>query len=245
MTCAQLQLVRAHFALAGTPAEERTMRAHLPTCAECSRAYKRQLWFSRWRPGAPSPRERLAAGLGLPNAPGADRWRRFVPVLLALGAVSLVVLFSSESVGFQPRGTGLAPAVASRLLVYQRVNGAWEERLTTLAGSEPLALAYVGEAKRRFLMVWATSGDQVWWYFPAWVDPAENPRSIEVNEAGRFELPDAVTQPLPPGPVRLVALFSEHPHTVKEVEALLRQTPRPVPLVADGVERSLTLEVLE
>ena len=243
MTCPQVPLVHRHFALEGTPADERALRAHLPTCAECTRVYGRKLWVAGWLPWVPTPQERLGEGLGFgPSKRRASAWLRGVPAVLAVGLMVLVFQRSSSE-GFQPRAAPTQGTSTGRLFVHQRVNGTWAEQHTTLVASEPIAFSYVGETKRPYLMVWAGSESDVWWFYPAWVDPAANPTSIQVNEAGRFELPDAVTQPLRVGRVRIWALFSERPHSVQEIEALLARVPRPVPLVSDGVERTLDLEV--
>jgi hypothetical protein len=62
----------------------------------------------------------------------------------------------------------------------------------------------------------------VYWFYPAWTNPADDPVAIPIETDGeRHELPDAVRQPMS-GRVEIHALFVDEPLSVKDVESSLR-----------------------
>lgn len=69
-------------------------------------------------------------------------------------------------------------------------------------------------------MVFAVdSTGHIFWYYPEWRNPAENPRAIHARPgAVTHELLSAIAQPLAIGPVAVHALFLDRELSVVEVE---------------------------
>jgi len=103
-----------------------------------------------------------------------------------------------------------------------------------MSRDDGLLFSYVnaGDHGYRSLMIFAVDVvGGVHWCYPAWIDPDENPSSIEIREGARVpvDLPDLVHQDLPPGPLAIYGLFTAKPLRVSEVEAAVAK------LVADTV----------
>jgi len=75
-----------------------------------------------------------------------------------------------------------------------------------------------------YLMVFGVDGrGDVHWLHPAWIDPKQNPRSVELPPGGTLgQTPEAVAPEHPaPGRFRLNTLVTRVPLDVRQVEALL------------------------
>ncbi len=68
MSCPERAKVDLHFERRISVDDERAMREHLPSCAECKKRYERQLLLEKLDPAAAGPGARLARGLGLEDA---------------------------------------------------------------------------------------------------------------------------------------------------------------------------------
>jgi hypothetical protein len=130
--------IAAHFRGRGSPRTEPAMRAHLNTCAGCTRLYERHLLLARLDPRAPSPRERIGRALGFRvgrSAGGAERapmrvsrrhmpsepesWWRFGKFRPAAAWLSLTagvagLALWARSAGF-PQGSGSASRAPSNV----------------------------------------------------------------------------------------------------------------------------------
>jgi hypothetical protein len=228
-------LIDRHFAGELGQSDEARLRSHLPECAECRQRYRRHLLLERLDPRAAGPKARLARSLGLrrPRRP----WGVWLgaPTLAAVAAMAMVVLAGRS--GFVPRG-GHGPAA---LEVYhasgKRVDG-------SIRVSEELAFAYRNPGKKSRLLVFGVDEHQhVFWYYPAWTKPAEDPVAVPIEgDAALHELREAIAQPLDGQRLRVIAWFLDEPLSVKRAEAL--RVEGKIPEGAIAVERELRVEQL-
>jgi hypothetical protein len=212
--------IDAHFAGRAAPAPERVMRLHLIDCARCRDYYQRHLLRARLSPRVPSPRERLAAGLGIRSRRG-HVWRWLLPLPALATAAALVVLLRPAA--FSPRGGQLADQ--STIFVY-RMEASPSHALepgAVIHADDELAFGYRNPQRYPRLMVFAVDEHgHTYWYHPEWTDAASDPASVVIAEGAEpRELPEAVSHELDGGTLHLYALFSRQPTTVKAVEARL------------------------
>ena len=96
-----------------------------------------------------------------------------------------------------------------------------------LSASAAVTVAYEDRSSVPFsyLMVFGVdSGGEVHWYYPAYIDEAQNPQSISTGQTrGRNTLPDEITHALPGGPLVFFGLFSNTPLDVRQVESAVRR----------------------
>ena len=233
--CPHLPLVDRHFAGRIRPVEERELRLHLPGCAVCADRYRRQLVLARLDPAAEPTADRLARGLGLRPR------RRLLALPLGLAAIALaaagllLLLSGSRPAGYAARGGGTC-----RVLAYRVVPGAAPVPLDgVIAPADELAFAYEAGCGLGYLAVLAVDEHgHVYWFHPAWTDPAAPPLSIPVLPDGLHELPEAVGHDYDGRELTLMTVFSRLPLQALAVEADLR-AGRPLP----GQVTSLHLEV--
>lgn len=240
--CTARRRVDRHFDSGLAPGEERLLRDHLPTCADCSARYERHLALESIDPVALGPRRRLARGLGLASERSVVRW---MPLAGALAAAAAVLLLlgrstpSSSSVGFTARG---APGPArGEVFVYRAVDHGQPMRAgATLGGHDELAFAYENPSAKPYLMIYGVDEQhRIVWYYPAWTDAADDPTSIRA-EPGRHALPEAVAQELTGRALEIHAVFSDNPLSVKQVERV-RGEPTALPGATDDTV-SFTVE---
>lgn len=206
-----LRLVDAHFEGRIAPRHEQQMRAHLDGCADCRAYYQRWLTLAQLDPGVPSARDRLATGLGV-AAPRAGRGSTVAWSVAAAAALALLVVKtrdSGEKAAFVSRGGAQTTA---DLLVYRIADGksALLAPLAPIKRKEELAFSYQNEPGWRQLMVFAVDEHKhVFWYYPAWIDPAQNPGPIGIQKTGGpTELPEAVTHRIDGQQLQLFAVFT-------------------------------------
>jgi hypothetical protein len=236
--CAQSGLVDLHFALRIEPAQEAELRRHLGGCDGCRDRYRRQLLLSQLDPRARSPEDRLARGLGLREAKTPRRW---LAILTAGAAVAAgLALWPSADGAFTARGGAAAP---SSVVVY-RVSASGETRPAgaAIAPSDELAFAYRNPEGRKYLLVFAIDEHQhVYWYHPAWTDPAQDPQAVAIRRTTELvELPEAVAQKLDGQSLSLRMVLLDAPARVQDVE---RRLAHGVALEGNPHEERLDLEV--
>jgi hypothetical protein len=225
-------LMRAHFSLDIEPAQERQLRLHLADCADCSTLYGRHLVVASLDPRAGSAERRLAVGLGLRQR------RRLVARPLQLGfgvaamaALVLLLVRGAEPDEFAARG-GAAGSGMAEMFVYRVVPGQPSQAASgSIRASDPLAFAYVNAAGFSRLMVFGEDEHgHVYWYHPAWSDPAQNPRAIAIQAGPELrELPDSVAHPIDGKMLTIRALFSHTELSVRDVERMLTEQRAPAP----------------
>jgi hypothetical protein len=251
-TCIMQSHVDAHFVGTITPDDERTMRAHLESCGECRARYRRRLVLAKLDPQALSADVRIAQGLGLRKERARTRfvWPAATAFLAAAAAVLLLLRAPHAGDGFAARGEDAAAsarqvAVVSPLHVYrvpskEEGSGGPLPVFETVHRHAELAFAYENIDRKKYVMIFAVNEDgRVYWFYPGWSNPADNPRAIAITaEAGLHELPDAVVHRFDGARLEIHALFLDEPMTVREVEqAAAAAGTLSVPGGIDHVER--------
>jgi hypothetical protein len=247
--CTQSALVDQHFAGTIAPDRERAMREHLGTCPSCRDLYRRRLLLARLDPQALPSEERIARGLGLRSGRGAGVVRLGI-VIAAAAAIALLVRAHPGMDGFTARGGGSPTpgGPASRVFVYDVRDGmAPALAESTVRTGDELAFSYEnGGARRRLLVFGVDEHQHVYWFHPAWTSNEDDPVAIPIEQdAERHELPEAIRQHLDGGRLQIRSVFVDDPLSVRQIEALLRQSPSgPLP-IPGAIETSLVLVVTQ
>jgi Putative zinc-finger len=236
--------VDRHFAGTISPPDERSLRAHLLECDPCREHYARHHLLSRLDPTAMRPEDRIGQALGMRDR--AHIWPYAASLVAMAACVLLFLRPPSATDGFASRG-GAAPGAASHVLVYHAGGGG----TPALAGSsigahDELAFAYENGAGKPRLMVFGTDEHaHVYWFYPAWTRPEDNPVAIPVATDGvRHELTEAITHHFDGRQLVVHALFLDDAMPVEDVETMLRAHPSgPLP-IAGAIESttSFTLD---
>lgn len=250
--CIMQRDVDDHFRGVIEPPREHALRAHLTSCTQCRRRYARRALLAKLDPEAIAPAARLAGGLGLDadgmpdlgrgrasvSAPRgrASPWhQRFLPeaVLVLVAAAALFLVLGSparDSNNFAPRGSvDPAATVAPVLRVYRIAEGGTPTPVTdTLGRDDELAFAYENPERKPWLAIFAVDEQKhVYWLYPAWTNPSEDPRTIPAETTpGMHELREAVRHHFRGARVDFHALFLDKPLTVRQIEA---EIGRPLP----------------
>ena len=255
--CLMTARVDRHFARQLDPAGERAMREHLPTCAECRARYEKHLLLEKLDPDAAGAQARIAAGLGIGTARRPALLRAATPIMGAL-ALAAAILFlvtrpggagSPLDTGFTARGGGDSAGFddsSSYVIVYRGATDAGPTRAgASIHRGDELSFGYGNLANKRYLMIYGVDEHRhVFWYYPAWSDPKEDPRSIAIAP-GAQSLPDAIRHDLVGKQLEIHAVFTDLPLTVKAVEAQISGAPLgKTPTFGPGaVDRTIRFEV--
>jgi hypothetical protein len=162
------------------------------------------------------------------RSPGRWRWALGgFATAAALAVVAFIAPWRVPVDAFRAKG----PAAQARsawagVEIYRVKEGRRTERIErTVRAGDGLSFSYRngGKAPYQYLALFAVEGGgRIFWYYPAWENRDETPSSIAIRaSAEAVELPDMIRHPLQPGPLRVHALFSDQPLTVREVEARL------------------------
>lgn len=224
-SCEMRSLVDRHFEGKVRPDEEKELRDHLASCSSCRKHYETLLLRSRIDPQSMDARSRIAIGLGL-----LPRRKSPMPSLLALSAALAVALIlvlilpgtPKPEEGFAARGHDGGQA---NLLVYRLQPGKPPAlAVGEISRSDELAFAYENRTGKKRLLVFGVDENQnVYWYHPAWTRESENPVAVPIQSGDAVhELPEAVTHQIRGSSLRIYAIFTDEPLSVRQVEAMLR-----------------------
>jgi hypothetical protein len=222
------QTRRVDRAFMGRPggAAAQGMRRHLAGCERCRRRYERHLLAEAALPdGDARAEERLWREIArVASEPLRPRRTWLVPLVLAAAAFVLVpfLLVRQEREAPVARG-GSGPVLAPSLHVFRAVSGGTPEPAgTSIRGSDGLLFAYSNPGTAySHLMVFALDEQQrVYWYYPAYEQAGQDPEAVAIASArAGVELAEVIHHPLPPGQVRLFALFLPRAEHVLAVES--------------------------
>ncbi len=192
------------------------------------------------------PRRRSVARLSWSGAAAAGA----LAAALAL-AVAVRGGRSDRVAAPQARGAPTSPDAWVRLRAYRALPDGRTVELTPgghLGRGDGVLIAYdnLDPAPWPFVMVvGADRAGRAFWYYPALSRDGDDGRSVPARAGAAVELPDEVRHTLAPGPLRLFALFSRAPLSVREVERALAAaapTARRLP-IADGAQHSIEVMV--
>jgi hypothetical protein len=237
--------IDAHFGGSISPENERAMRAHLPACDACRHYYERHLLLAKLDPKAIGAEERIAAGLGLRVKRGtAPAWSAAF-ALCALAALFVALPLGGRSSEFTARGK--LRSAKPEFFAY-RIDPA--DKLgegSTISPADDLAFAYTNPSGFQRLLVYGVDEHRhIYWYYPAWSNPADDPRAIAIAPGPEVkELPDAIRHNLDKGRLTIVAVFLDDDTSVRRIERLVAdvRAPSDAPSIAGSYETRLTLTV--
>jgi hypothetical protein len=225
---------------------ETRMRARLARCSRCRARYERQLVIEAALAGgddAPAS-DRLWRGIeaatdrtaSVPLGTSAPRAARWLPLgVAAVGAVVIAIVALPRApspthppTSPEPVARGAEGTVPPALHVFRSVSPHTTAPLATgatIGAREGLLFAYSSlDPAFTHLMVFAVDSKHgVHWYYPAYLRPGDDPPAIPIapGRAG-VELGEEIRHELPPGPMRVIALFLREPRGVLEIEELVR-----------------------
>jgi hypothetical protein len=245
--CEERSLVDRHFRGRISPEQEQRLRSHLPDCASCRARYDRHLLNNRLAGGL-NRVDRLAIGLGLPRlASPTRRWATSHLSVLGVAAAAAVLLLvirpgagpspiaqnrapavvpTDGSDQFTARGGTAGPATAPSTLHLYRVDqqgaqvavGGW------IQAADELAFAYGNPGGFRRLAVFgADDSGKIYWFFPAWTDPREDPLALPIEKSAHRELPEAIGHVYRGRRLRVVGLFLNQAVSVRTIEKHVRK----------------------
>jgi hypothetical protein len=111
-----------------------------------------------------------------------------------------------------------------------------------IAPGDEIGFAYRNPGLARYLLVYAVDpGGRVYWFHPHWPEGTPAPQAVAITRTlERQELSEVARHTFAASPVRVVALFSEQPLAVSDVEAGLRAGQATFPGVTK-LERSIEI----
>ncbi|MEZ4270479.1 MAG: hypothetical protein R3C68_03285 [Myxococcota bacterium] len=173
--------IDAHFAARIRPNAERRLRAHLPTCTVCRAYYERCSAFAQIDPLGKPDIQRMGVGLGMVSLPRRPAvWTAGLAVVITACLALFFAPVGRDNGAFTARGGG---TVESAQLWLYGVGSMAGELGDEISETQDIAFAYENHSGKTFLMVFAVDDTgRVYWYYPAWTDPNERPRAIEIPE---------------------------------------------------------------
>ena len=227
-------LVEAHFAGQNGSWADRRMWRHLGRCEPCRIRYRvHAMCEAAEADGERRAEERLGRGLFARRLALGTKFT-LAAALLAGAAALVIVPRLRGDLGPDPKfaARGGEEAAAGEatpgptIALYRVAPAGPPERAgAVIHAGEALAFSYTNppEAPFSHLMIFAhDDAGHVFWYWPAWRDPATSPTAIAITAAAApVELGEAVKHPLAAGGLTLTALFTNQAYDVHVVEAAL------------------------
>jgi hypothetical protein len=239
------RLVDAHFGATISPRDERAMRAHLPECDACRRYYDRHLVVASLDPSAVRVEDRIATGLGLRTRRSRlGAWPAVVAT--AAAAVAVFVMQSRAPLEFTARGIH-RPAKPSFSAYRVDPAGMLSGDGGTIRASDDLAFAYANPGGLHRLLVYGVDEHHhVYWYYPAWSSPHDDPHAIAIDAGVLLrELPEAIRHEIDGRRLVIHAAFLDDDVSVRQVEQWVadpRTADQPLPAAVYEESVSLTVE---
>jgi hypothetical protein len=209
--------------------EEHRLRAHLAGCASCRSHYRRHMLLAQLDPSVPDVRTRIGRGLGIRKEYKLPRSMLAILVFASAAAATALLLVLPGGLYEPSRFFSRAQEPqAVRLIRYQVGSDLRLERMgPQLRRRERLAFAYQNQPGWKRLLVFAIDErKQIYWYHPAWTDPAARPEAIPILAGGELhQLGPGIAQELAPGRLRVFGVFTNRPVGVEEVERAVIDSP--------------------
>ena len=149
--------------------------------------------------------------------------------------------------GFTARGSDAGEGrESSYVVVHRSGNDAGPSRAgDSIRRGDELTFAYGNASNKPFLLVYGVDERRhVFWYYPAWTDAQDDPRSIAI-QPGAHALPDAIRHDLVGSTLEIHAVFTDAPLRVNTVEDLISRAPagRSPSFGPGSIDRSIRFQV--
>lgn len=216
------------------PDEEAKLRLHLTSCPHCQSEYAalealtRALTapLDRDPPTAAAVLARLHEPRALPRRAHTARWVGALGTVAAMAACLALWINRPHGDHFQPRGGGAATLSRQvSVRVYAPLGQPALVDGARVRADVAFTATYRNLRPRAQLLLFGVDAhDQVHWLYPAYLDEHTDPRSVELAQRA-LETPlsdSAIIDDLPAGPLRLLALITQEPLHVSDIE---RQRP--------------------
>jgi hypothetical protein len=238
-----------HFQQRLSREHEKKLRRHLEGCIECQALYLAMMMGEGEGDAAESSQNRhrrlehaLFGSAARPpsretsEAPQAQTasWRLLLSCGGAISAVLLLALLAllPKEPLFREKGSGQGTSRFVSIEVYTRRDASQRPQPIgrRLGRTDPLAFSYSNQSREhydRLLLFGIDSTYTVYWFYPSWTDPRQNPASIAIRRGVGVELEDEVTHHYEGRQLRLFAIFTKRRELrVAEVERIVRQLQR-------------------
>lgn len=228
-----------------------TIDTHVHTCASC----RARLDALQGTLDSIATIEPESASIDLVGAmwerieqPALNPRRSFGAVALALAAATaaLAIILPVSRSDFRPKsGAAHRSDRWTGIRIYRADEDGAHPVDRRIRSDDYLLFSYANLAERpaRHLMIFGVDQSRaVHWYYPAHLDPGQDPTSIRIEAAPSRELREKIRHDLPPGDLTIHALFTEGPLYVSMVESAVAGG-RLDDLTASGAHQKLHLEV--
>lgn len=224
-------VIDAYFEGRGDGAKLAELTDHFADCDRCRGYFARRQLLASMDPKGLSAKDRIGQSLGF--APPTPK-RSFAPLMglasaLAAAALLVVVIPSENGTGpddgFAARGGAPLAEDAPPVDVFRITPSGPRPAKDQISRGDELAFTYRNPTGRERLMIYGVDDTgAVYWYHPAWTDPGANPTAIAVASGNDVvELKEAIAHDLTGHTLKVYALFTDAPLTVREVEATVAQ----------------------
>jgi hypothetical protein len=127
--------------------------------------------------------------------------------------------------GFSVRGSVQYMDRWISIQIFRKTSSGYEPISDHMSTDETMAFAYQNRQEGQFnhlTILGVDATGQVFWYYPAYTDGPEVPRSVSIASTQKpITLPDEVQHHLSPGLFRMFAIFSGSPFSITQVEKQL------------------------
>lgn len=225
-----------HFQGTLPASQETVMRRHMAECEEC-RALYAALALAQGEESASQRHRRLEGALFGPanEAPAPSLARRLGPwagAAAALAVALVLVLPMLSRAPFDARSAG--GDELSRYVSVSCYQHQFGERYLPVAEAisrrGALAFTYTNHSRQgfdRILLFGVDDRFTMYWFYPAWTDPAQSPSAYPIQSGADLRLPDEVTHPFTGQRLRVFAVFTrEHGLSVRDVEQAVQRVQR-------------------
>lgn len=220
-----------HFEGRLRPALERGLRRHLKSCSSC-RAVNDTYLGAEAANGRSLIRQRDRLERAIFGRP-ARSWPKVAAAVAATALLAFFVVYSPSEPDWRAKAVGGNPDPSQwvSIRVYQRNKDKLLRPVDEeIVASKGLAFSYSNRSEGQYnrLMVFGLDDNyRVYWFYPAWTEPSENPSAIPVKMgASAEELPDEIHHDYQGNNLRIFALFSKESLAVKQVEAAVHNMAR-------------------
>ena len=209
------------------------MRQHMAGCEECRVLYA-ALALAQGGESTAQRHRRLEAALFGPadEAPAPSLTRRLAPWAGAAAALAVVLVLALPMLSRSPYDARSAGGDESSRFVsvscYQHLSAdQYQPVKDAISRRGALAFSYTNHSREgfdRLLLFGVDDRFTVYWFYPAWTDPARTPTAYPIRGGADQRLPDEVTHQYAGQWLRVFALFTlDRSLSVQDVEQAVQR----------------------